>query len=276
MTYDHHKKAGNEGDVCKHPALIAALDETVAASTVGTPFRYADLYAGYAKNQVTAGHEWPSGIGVMAGVDLFGSNRHLALWACACGLQRKPALGDIYPGSAWFAREVCNWRAKPVELSLWDVSEAAFADLQVTFPTNSRVLNSPWVSDDPAIEKADFIFIDPPDKSEWPAIRDLIRRLEPRQGTLIWLPVGANTTGKPPAEDSVSRQCRDDALRLGMSATAVRWASGGHTIGCQLIYQLVPHAVAALREAAEEVVRIARLRSGGSPKWLYHPVHYDP
>ena len=26
MPYDHHMKAGNQGDCVKHPALIAALD----------------------------------------------------------------------------------------------------------------------------------------------------------------------------------------------------------------------------------------------------------
>jgi 23S rRNA A2030 N6-methylase RlmJ len=275
MSYDHHKRAGNEGDVCKHPALIAALDET-AARTIGTPFRYADLYAGYAKNPLSAGHEWPNGIGDIAGSDLFGRNRHVALWACACGLQRKPSVGYIYPGSAWFAREVCNWRARTLELSLWDDSSAAFADLQSNFPNSPNVFHSRWIVGHPLIENSDFVFIDPPDKSEWPAIVELVSRLEPRQSILIWLPTGANTTEKPPAEDGVSHKCRDQALRLGMRATTIRWAKGGHTIGCQLIYRLIPEAVTALREASEEVVRIARLRSGTSSKWRYYPVHYDP
>ncbi len=54
--YDHHKKAGNEGDICKHPALIAALDETVA-HTHCSPFLYADIFAGYAKNPLLKGNE---------------------------------------------------------------------------------------------------------------------------------------------------------------------------------------------------------------------------
>jgi len=275
MGYDHHRKAGNEGDVCKHPALIAALDETVA-HTVGTPFRYADIYAGYAKNPLAAGHEWPNGIGDIAGVDLFGRNRHLALWACACGLQRKPNVGGVYPGSAWFAREVCNWRARALDLALWDNSSAAFADLQANFTNGAHVFNSPWVQDHPSIKNADFVFIDPPDKGDWTAIRDLVSSAEPRQSTLIWLPIGANTAETPPAEDGVSHKCRDEALRLGMRATTIRWAKGGHILGCQLIYRLIPGAVTALREVSQEVVRIARLRSGSSSKWRYQPVHYDP
>jgi 23S rRNA A2030 N6-methylase RlmJ len=275
MSYNHREKAGNEGDICKHPALIAAIDETISRSK-DTPFRYADLYAGYAKNPLAAGQEWTNGIGVMAGSDLFGGNRHLALWACACGLQRKPSIGDIYPGSAWFARAVCDLRARAAELALWDVSGVAFTDLRANFPDNPRVFNAPWAAEDPAIEDADFIFIDPPSKSDWSAIRNLLNRLEPRQSALVWLPIGANTTYKPPVEDGMSNQCRSEALELGMSATTIRWARGGFTIGCQLIYKLMPEAVTALREATEEVVRIARLRAGTSSRWRCLPVHYDP
>ena len=31
-VYDHHEKAGNEGDICKHAPLIAALAQTVACT----------------------------------------------------------------------------------------------------------------------------------------------------------------------------------------------------------------------------------------------------
>jgi len=272
MSYNHNEKAGNEGDICKHPALIAALDETVARAT-GTPFHYADLYAGYAQNPLSAGREWNNGIGLVAGVDLFGRNRHLSLWACCCGLQRKPDGGGFYPGSAWFAREVCNWRGKPAELSLWDESLYPFNNLKTHFPDQPNVFNSRWDPRHPAIANADFVFIDPPNKHDWPAIKDLVGRFE--WPALIWLPVAANTTQTPPIEDSASRQYREGALRLGMSATVVRWAKGGQTIGCQLIYRLTPAAVTALREAVEEVVRMARLRSGTSTKWLCYPVHYD-
>ena len=42
--YDHHKKAGNEGDVVKHVALIAALDSVIDQHGGGV-FHYADIYA---------------------------------------------------------------------------------------------------------------------------------------------------------------------------------------------------------------------------------------
>ena len=161
---------------------------------------------------------------------------------------------------------------------LWDASRPAFDDLLLNFPNSPNVFHSRWVVGRSLIltENSDFVFIDPPGKKDWPDISDVIRRLRPGQSTMIWLPMGANTTEKPPTEDGVSSQCREEALRLGMSATAIRWAKGGHAIGCQLIYRLIPEAVTALRKVSEEVVRIAKLRSGTSSKWRYCPLHYDP
>lgn len=43
--YDHNEKAGNQGDVVKHTALLAAADALITAS-VGD-FDYADAFAGY-------------------------------------------------------------------------------------------------------------------------------------------------------------------------------------------------------------------------------------
>jgi hypothetical protein len=44
--YDHHEKAGNEGDVVKHVALIAAL-RAVVGEAKGSEFAYADTFAAY-------------------------------------------------------------------------------------------------------------------------------------------------------------------------------------------------------------------------------------
>ena len=62
MTYDHHEKAGNQGDVVKHVALIAALD-TILQECDQTTFRYADTFAGYAYSPIIQGNEWDRGIG---------------------------------------------------------------------------------------------------------------------------------------------------------------------------------------------------------------------
>jgi 23S rRNA A2030 N6-methylase RlmJ len=132
LSYDHHKKAGNQGDICKHVALVAALDETISVAAE-IPFRFADLYAGYAKNPLLEGHEWPNGIGKISGAKLFEGNRHVRLWAAFSGLNQVPRLGGGYPGSAWFAMQVCMHWNRAFELSLWDVG-----------PQHSRIWKQPF------------------------------------------------------------------------------------------------------------------------------------
>jgi 23S rRNA A2030 N6-methylase RlmJ len=262
--YDHHEKAGNEGDICKHPALIAALDETVAR-TRHSPFRYADIFAGYAKNPLLKRNEWSHGIGKIWGDHLFKGNRHVALWAKWSGLRHAPRLGGVYPGSAWFAWKVCQRRKRTVELSLWETSAKPFKDLKATFRGGHQVFNRAATPNEPAINNADFVFIDPPDKSHWASIRDLLRPLDSKTSVLIWLPIGANTTEKPPAEDGMSTQCRNEALQLGMGVTKIRWDRGGHTIGCQLLYRVNVEASRALRLAVKEVT---------TARWGICPIHY--
>ncbi len=272
-VYDHNKKAGNEGDICKHPALIAALDETVA-QTCRRPFKYADIFAGYAKNPLRKGCEWPQGIGLVAGQHLVGGNSHVSLWAEWSGLSGAPTLSSAYPGSAWFAREVCKRRAIPFELWLWETSVAPYDDLTTTF--QAHVFNTAADHRDSAIQNADFVFIDPPNKTHWAEISELIRCLDSKRGVLVWLPLGADTTEAPPGEDNASCRCRDEALELGMHVTTIRWARGGHTIGCQLLYRVNANARCALRNAVEEIICVAQVKKGASPKWGYPATHYEP
>jgi 23S rRNA A2030 N6-methylase RlmJ len=265
--YYHNRKAGNEGDICKHPALIAALDETVAHTT-HSPFKYADLFAGYAKNPLRTGGEWRQGIGLIAGPHLMSGNCHVAFWAECARLHEPPTVGGTYPGSAWFARQVCNRRRRPIELWLWETASAPHSDLRTTFP-EAHVFDTAADPHDFAIHNADFVFIDPPDKSPWPEISQILRCLDAERGVLVWLPVGADTTETPPVEDSVSRRCRDGGLALGMRATTIRWAKGGRMIGCQLLYRVNPSARNALMKAVEEIIDVAR-----AAKWGYPVVHY--
>jgi 23S rRNA A2030 N6-methylase RlmJ len=271
-AYDHNRKAGNEGDICKHPALIAALNGTVA-HTSHSPFKYADTFAGYARNPLRKGCEWRQGIGLVAGVHLLSGNRHVALWAECAGLNELPTVGGTYPGSAWFARAVCSRRRRPIELWLWETASTPHNDLLTTF-SEAHVFDTAADPHDSAIHNADFVFIDPPEKSHWPKISELVGRLGRQPSVLVWLPLGADTTETPPVEDALSRQCRSEALKLGMRVSAIRWSKGGHTIGCQLLYRVNAHAECALRKAVEDIIHFAQLRRADSPKWDYLAVHY--
>ncbi len=287
MAYDHNKHAGNEGDICKHPALIAALDKTLARSN-RRAFKYADLFAGYAQNPLRSTGEWRQGIGVIAGKRLLNRNSHVAIWAKCAGLDVRPGVDANYPGypgSAWFAQDVCNKRRRRVEFWLWETASAPHKNLRSAFPRahvvkrsafpKAHVVNTPADYLDSAIHNADFVFIDPPSKSHWRRISGLLRCLDPKQAVLVWLPLGANTRKTPPVEDGLSLRCRKEALEeLGMGVSSIRWAKGGHTIGCQLLYRLNANARHALIAAVERIIHLAQLSRGKSPKWSYSPDHF--
>ena len=54
--YDHNVKAGNQGDMIKHTALIAAA--SVLMAKIKDTFHYADTFAGYAYNPLKSDGEW--------------------------------------------------------------------------------------------------------------------------------------------------------------------------------------------------------------------------
>lgn len=62
--YDHATKAGNQGDVVKHPALVATLRGLLAEQD--GMFRYADTFAGRWDYDLSRSYGWRQGIGVFA------------------------------------------------------------------------------------------------------------------------------------------------------------------------------------------------------------------
>jgi 23S rRNA A2030 N6-methylase RlmJ len=253
-NYDHRRKAGNQGDVFKHVALVAALNEIVPVIK-HEPFKYADIFAGYAWNPLSGGRGWKKGIGKIAGKQLLNGNPDVAFWAkCWVDADGKP--GPSYHGSSWFAKEVCAHQRKKIEMWLWDTQPGPIVNLKEHFREQaSRIFQRAAQVDEPALKDADFIFIDPPDKTRWIKNLELVKRLDspPRQSVLIWLPVGVNTMCGGLPEDRQSDKCREQALKLGMSVTKVRWAHGGRTIGCQLLYRLSSDAQGRIRSAIDAV-----------------------
>jgi hypothetical protein len=118
------------------------------------------------------------------------------------------------------------------------------------------------------VVNADFLLIDPPGlqspaQQDYPAWGNILESLDSllvvQRPFMLWLPVNANTTGGRGnvTEGQQSEDCRNACLQRGCRVTKVRWATGGRTIGCQLIYRLQPFAVQALRDAVVHVVQLA-------------------
>lgn len=261
MDYDHGKKAGNQGDVVKHVALAAALRQLLL-NWEGSEFKYADTFAAYAWNTLHPKGEWRQGIGKLdasSSVDLDVN------WLIdTYGLDDVSA-GKKYPGSAKIACDAVHAFQKSPLLSLWDITDEPIASLRAEFDAQS-IFPKPATHLDQEVLLADFLFIDPPDKSFWKdSILPMLENRPKKQSVLVWLPIGVNTTTSPPGEDKKSVECRDASIKLGYHVTKVRWSVGGRTIGCQLIYCLPLLAGRRLRAAVEEVFQLMNWNESESP-----------
>jgi 23S rRNA A2030 N6-methylase RlmJ len=281
MAYDHHLKAGNQGDCVKHPPLIAALDEVLnpqhESSTAQGPFHYLDAFTGHAWHPLLDGKEygWRNGIGQLA---LAGLPNHAPLsvaiwwnlWHAAPEWSRTNAAG--YPGSAWIAADRCRNAKRSVNLELYDHSEEVRRDLERAFPASHAIqdvsLNSCLIgqslelsaANQKHIAAADFVFIDPPgwqkkEHPEYPKWEDILDHvLKPRaknHPTLMWMPSAGNngvfSGGQPNGE-------LKDAAYIGYRWSAVRWKTNGPGTACILVYNSSEDPI---RKAVECIVGIA-------------------
>lgn len=255
-AFDHHKKAGNEGDVVKHVALIAALDSVVDQHRGGA-FHYADIYAGYAHHCLQNGGEWTKGIGKLCRRCELRENQHTALYY-EWYLSRPQFEGGFYSGSSLIAADVCKWKKKDYRLSLWDISRKAVSDLKRVFKGKQHhICGKAATTADSGLQSADFVLIDPPDGTEktWARICAFLNRRE--QSVLLWLPVIRNKIGEKYLENRAVECSKRTASDMGLSLTKVVWGSEiRKTTGCQLIYRLDSVSINKLRAAVEQVVRV--------------------
>lgn len=247
--YDHRDKSGNEGDVVKHVALVAALD-AVLARWGGGFFRYADTFAGYAFNPLVGDGAWRRGVGRLIGEGRLDDNPHTALWR-RWYLSRPMARGGAYPGSSLVAADVARHHETPIHLALWDVSVAVVENLRATWGDRALVFDRAAAAEHREVEQAHFLFIDPPDLDAW---ADIETMLEQRRegGTLLWLPA--------------LRGVEDEALLIRMRAlgyrrTTIRWPGTSTTVGCHLVYRVPETASAALEAAVRHVADVAGWRA---------------
>ena len=261
MSYDHHKKAGNQGDVVKHVALIAVLD-TILHDFERADFHYADTFSGYAYSPLIKGNEWENGIDKVFGEGVrLKQNPHTKLW-CEWYLQGRPELlGGVYPGSSQIACDVCRSHEKQPFLSLWDVSPAVVANLMETYHGQGhRLYTRPARPKDRCVRDANFLFVDPPGASmkrrkgypHWPKLAEFFEGQD--KPILVWLPV--NFQGKKDLYIEDTKPQRDDALGRGFCATVVRWKTGVRTVGCQLLYRLPFNVENALKAAVDHIAEI--------------------
>ena len=257
--YDHNKKAGNQGDVIKHTALIAAAGALMMECS--GKFEYADTFAGYAFNPLTSDGEWRYGIAVS------GRSEHTPgtaavkfwreLWSCRAGLR-----GSVYPGSSTFILKLCQHNNLTFHARLWDTSSAVVAQLMNAFNADEvEIYPRPAKTTDFSVIKPNLLLIDPPglrtrSKKEYPDLEELLSFFKVTENVILWFPITAQGSGSPAPETEPSKVARDTCLAKGLSVTSVRWSGGIRTCGCRLAYRLPSVAGVKLREAVDDVVTL--------------------
>lgn len=254
--YDHRSHAGNQGDVAKHVALVAALRHAIQ-ETSGV-FKYVDAFAGPAGSLLLPGGQWVRGVGKLDR-ETAARSPDVESWI-KWYLARPDLVGSRYPGSALIARDLCASNRRRVKMTLWDSSAEAAEDLREVFP--SRWVRHACIDPDArSVHRADFLFIDPPgvassSESDYPQWSTLLMLMRSGRHMLAWLPVHPKVVkGRHAAVSGrAEAQLRDVLACPNTAATRVLWARGGRLMGCQLVYRTSPGAIAAIRAAVEEVV----------------------
>jgi hypothetical protein len=257
--YDHSCHAGNQGDVVKHVALIAAL--RIALEEGSRRLRYVDAFAGPSGSVLLPGGEWLRGIGSINRAASFKSPDVKAWFQWY--LARPTVIGSRYPGSALIAADAATDAGKTLVMTLWDTSPEVVADLRNLFG-NQAVVHAGVDANSRSICQADFLFVDPPGVAspakpcfpEWPL---LLRLMAQGRHMLAWLPVNvAVVRGATKVSARSESQLQEVRDLKGTAVTRVLWAHGGRTIGCYLVYRTTPKAVAVIQRAVAEVVSLCR------------------
>ena len=261
--YDHNEKAGNQGDVVKHTALLAAADAMIKASSGDFDyFDYADTFAGYAFNPLQSTGEWRYGIR-----NLWRQPGHRCdnanvtfwrdLWDCKPGL-----LGSVYPGSSLFIFKLCMSKTRTFRARLWDTSPAVIAQLMETYDKQQVTIHPrPAIPDDFKDHEPNLLLIDPPglrtkSKKQYPDLAELLCFFDMVDNTILWFPMTAQGKGSPVDETDSSLKAESECLSHGLSVTSVRWSNGIRTCGCRLAYRLPDAAASALRSTVDDVAAL--------------------
>ncbi len=245
--YDHNVKAGNQGDVIKHTALIAAA--SVLMAKVKDTFHYADTFAGYAYNPLKSDGEWRNGIGVSHDSGFTYESPTVKfwqeLWECKFGLR-----GSVYPGSSLFMFKLCMGKGIAFKARLWDISPAVISQLVTFYDRNEvEIFTRPAKEVDFAGDKPDLLLIDPPDFMDVDFALALFGMVE---HVILWLPIVCTNGVETEASLLAFQKCQ----KRGLPIISVNWHGEKNTRGCRLVFQLPVDASQAVISTAGNIANL--------------------
>jgi len=184
MDYAHARHAGNAGDVLKHVALVAVLEELLRDPS---PLEYVETHAGDGLFPLGSAGEWGDGVQRVWGAreGLLGRYAEIVRGFSRAGAAR----AGIYPGSPSIARKLLRERDS---MRLYEIDPQSAAVLRRAVPSAS-VAEQDGLADLSASGRA-LVLIDPPytQKQEW---TDAARAAGRIAGVpfLLWYPIKALT-----------------------------------------------------------------------------------
>jgi hypothetical protein len=260
IPYDHQTKAGNEGDVVKHPALTATLNGLLAEHD--GLFRYADTFAGRWEYELRKNGAWTSGIEQFAARWDRG-NRDVELW------RRKwtATEGLHYPGSTQLAQRILFDREN-YEIRAFEIVEA-YADSLRRKLNEKAVFTRSATPADWSEWRPDLLFVDPLGlrsnrKPDYPTLWSLLQLAQGIENVVMWLPMAGErgASGSAVPAEASSRRIVDVCARRGFQALAVRWCDHGSMPGCLLVFRFASPKVT--RRVSATVADVARTMG---PDW---------
>ncbi|MEA3274114.1 MAG: hypothetical protein U9Q81_02215 [Pseudomonadota bacterium] len=233
--YDHNSKAGNRGDVAKHPALVAAIKGLLAGHE--GLFRYADSFAGRWEYNLSQGGVWTQGIERFAAAWKDG-HPDVQFWR-----EQWSADPDArYPGSTQLAKGLLDGYG-PHEIRAFERVDEYATGLRGGLGEEA-VFQHTASARDWAGWRPDLLFIDPPGlhsgaHPDYPTLTALLASAKDAANVLMWLPMttapGQGGPIVPLAMGTIA--VWSDCLRAGHRVLAVRWHNADPLCGCLLVYR---------------------------------------
>ena len=181
MDYAHARHAGNAGDVFKHVALIAVLEELLRSSE---PLEYVETHAGDGIYPLGSVGEWGDGVGKI-GTQYGFSSEVFRRYAELVGAPHP----SMYPGSPVIARKLLRAQDR---LRLYEIDAQAVSVLKRTLP-DADVRHEDGLAKLEAGPRS-LVLIDPPytQKQEWTDAARAAARI-PGVPLVLWYPIKALT-----------------------------------------------------------------------------------
>ncbi len=240
MPYSHDTRAGNQGDVVKHCALITVIQRLAAGGLKKLVF--GDTFSGGGRHAKVPRGDWRHGIGKLANNLSLPKDPAIQHYLNKYGGPHTSILYDYYPGSSVIAADFDGPGMKVV-VNAWDISVDAVSDLaaalSVQKPSGGKhrvTWGEALVAD---VASVNLLLLDPP-KREWKSMEQFIAGLAETtcDNILLWLPVPAVPSGNSfgpgislPRHSRPAKQLQVDDVIWNQHPT-----NTFKPVGCQLVY----------------------------------------